>query len=87
MADGDNSIEVVVYRSSRRADTYLFLPQDGAYDDLPSALREQFGEATAFLNFDLHADRFLAQAEPDAVMQAIAEQGFYLQLPPQQEAE
>ena len=81
-ADG---IEVQVFRSARKADTYLFLPVGDSYDDLPDALREHFGDATAFLSFWLHEERFLAQADPLQVLSSIREQGFYLQLPPRDE--
>ena len=77
-----DNIDVVVYRSSRRADTYLYLPRAAAFEELPDALRQHFGEATAFLEFVLHREKVLAQAEAPAVLAALAEQGFYLQLPP-----
>ena len=78
----DSNVDVVVYRSRKRADTYVYLPAGAEYDDLPDAFRDHFGEATAFLQFELHADRFLAQADASAVLKAIEDQGFYLQLPP-----
>ena len=80
--DGEDGIEVQVWRSARRADTYLFLPVGDAYEELPEALREHFGEAEAFLSFQLHEDRYLAQSDPSQVLAAIRSQGFYLQLPP-----
>ena len=76
------AVEVSVYRSARRAETYLYLPVDDEFDELPEGLRDQFGQGTAFLQLWLHADKFLAQAEAKKVLQALAEQGFYLQLPP-----
>ena len=75
-------VDVVVYRSSRRAETYLYLPAVAEYADLPDALREHFGEATAFLEFVLHAEKTLAQADAVTVLDALAGQGFYIQLPP-----
>lgn len=78
-------LEVAVYKSRRRADTYVYLLADAELDSLPDALREQFGEAEAFLHFELSADRYLAQAEASAVLAALEAQGFYLQLPPQRD--
>ncbi len=77
-----SNLDVVVYRSQKRADTYVYLPAGAEYDDLPDAFRDHFGEATAFLEFELHEERFLAQADAGAVLKALEEQGFYLQLPP-----
>lgn len=75
-------IDVVVYRSARRGDIYIIMPTADDFESLPEALRSQFGEATAFLEFHLHSQKTLAQADADAVLAALAEQGFYLQMPP-----
>ncbi len=69
-------------RSAKRADTYLFLRMDVNYEDLPQALCDGFGQATEFLQFELHARKKLAQADAVAVMDALQAQGYYLQLPP-----
>jgi len=82
----EEGIEVKVLRSGRRRDTYLFLCEEDEYENLPEALRTQFGEATEFLNFTLTADRKLAQVQAHVVMQALQTQGFYLQLPPNKDA-
>ncbi len=76
------STEVKVMRSARRADTYVYLPVDANFEDLPEGLRRVFGEATEFLQFTLDETRRLAQAEAPDVLKALHEQGFYLQLPP-----
>jgi hypothetical protein len=78
-------IEVSVYRSHKKAQTYVYLPADQDYADLPEAFVEQFGEASAFLTFVLHAEKTLAQVDAGQVMAAIKSQGFFLQLPPQQD--
>jgi hypothetical protein len=75
-------IEVCVYRSETHIDTYAYLPAADEFDDLPEAFQEQFGAATAFLNFLLNEDKVLAQADAKVVLAAIHDQGFYLQLPP-----
>ena len=80
--DPTGGLEVQVYRSSRRADTYLFLPLDDEFSELPETLLEHFGEGTPFLSFHLHAERHLEQSDPVKVLAALSAQGFYLQLPP-----
>jgi uncharacterized protein len=79
------SIRVSVYRSERRADTYLYLPAEADFDELPEALRTHFGVGVSFLQLELDRDRYLAQADAAQVMQAINDQGFFLQLPPSKE--
>ena len=75
-------LDVKVLKSSRRAETYVYMPCADCYDDLPTALREQFGDAQLVVEFDLHEERILAQADAKAVLDALERQGFYLQLPP-----
>ncbi|NKB97555.1 MAG: hypothetical protein GKR90_03505 [Pseudomonadales bacterium] len=76
------ALEVDVFKSPRRDNTYLMLPADASLDSVPEQLQTQFGEAKPFLRFKLDQDRHLAQADPQAVLAAIQSQGFYLQLPP-----
>ncbi len=75
-------IEVCVYRSETRIDTYAYLPAADAFEDLPEAFLDHFGAATVILNFLLNEDKVLAQADAKVVLSAIHDQGFYLQLPP-----
>lgn len=86
--DGEHEgMEVRVLRSDKRADTYIFVPQDGQYEDLPQGLRDEFGDAVPFLNFFLHQQKLLAQADAAKVLKSLREHGFYLQLPPSQVAQ
>lgn len=78
-------IEVEVYKSAKKADTYLYLPVGADRDSLPDLLQEQFGEGEPFLRFELTNEKYLAQADPRNVLASLNGQGFYLQLPPQKE--
>lgn len=80
-----DAIEVSVYRCHKKAQTYVYLPSDQEYADLPEAFVAQFGEASEFLTFVLHAEKRLAQVDAGKVIAAIRSQGFFLQLPPQQD--
>ena len=83
-AEGDvgSGVEVCVYKSESKAETYVYLPVGEDFEALPRAFRDQFGVASAFLNFWLDENKVLAQAEAENVLTALREQGFYLQLPP-----
>lgn len=72
----------LVYRSSKKAETYLFLPVGGVYEDLPGELRAMFGEPTLVMKLDLEPDSRLAQAEAPRVIEALESEGYFLQLPP-----
>jgi uncharacterized protein YcgL (UPF0745 family) len=72
-----------VYRSEKKAETYLYLADHLPFDELPTELREQFGEATFVLSLELSADRELARVEVTRVLASLEETGYYLQLPPE----
>jgi uncharacterized protein YcgL (UPF0745 family) len=71
-----------VYRSDKKAETYLYLSDNMEFDDLPAELRERFGEPAFVLRLELSAERKLARVDVASVLESLAEQGFYLQLPP-----
>jgi uncharacterized protein YcgL (UPF0745 family) len=71
-----------VYRSEKKAETYLYLADNLPFDELPAELRDQFGEATFVLSLELSAKRKLARVDVSKVIEGLAETGYYLQLPP-----
>lgn len=77
---------VQVFRSARREGMYLIVDRARGLADVPEALLGEFGRAEASLVFQLHAQRRMAHAEAPAVLEAIERQGFYLQMPPAEEA-
>ena len=70
-----------VYRSEEKAETYLYLAESNEFSDLPSELREQFGEPVFVLQMELSADRKLARVDVVKVLEFLAKDGYYLQLP------
>ena len=71
-----------IYRSDKKAETYLYLADDMEFDDLPTELQERFGEPAFVLRLELSADRRLARVDVAKVLESLTEHGFYLQLPP-----
>lgn len=76
---------VVVFRSSRVDDMYLYVDATEQLSRVPGALLERFGTPIETLNLELDAQRRLARAKAIDVLDAIAKQGFYLQMPPSPE--
>jgi uncharacterized protein YcgL (UPF0745 family) len=56
------------------------------FNDLPVYLKKVFGEPQFVMNLELTPDRKLAYEDVKQVMQSLAEQGFHLQMPPQEDA-
>ncbi|MET0329128.1 MAG: YcgL domain-containing protein [Luteimonas sp.] len=71
-----------VYKSQRKADTYVYLATRDAFDVLPEAVRTQLGTLTFVLDFALTPDRKLARENPALVRERLRTQGFHLQMPP-----
>lgn len=76
---------VQVFRSARRDGHYLFVALDEGLARVPPPLLDHFGTAEPALRLHLTPQRKLAQAEARVVLEAIASQGFYLQMPPREE--
>jgi uncharacterized protein YcgL (UPF0745 family) len=74
-----------VYRSSRSEGMYLYVDHTEDLTRVPDDLLARFGTPVRSMTLVLHAERTLARADVAKVLQEIAENGFYLQLPPQPE--
>lgn len=75
-------MQCVIYKSSRKADTYLYIEHENDFSRVPDALLKLMGEPELVMTLELTPERNLAQADADEVRKQLAEQGYYLQLPP-----
>lgn len=80
-----NKILCDVYKSSRKDETYLYVTRQDGLSRVPEALLESFGKPQLALTMMLSNDKKLARAEAPKVLEAMAGQGFYLQMPPPEE--
>ena len=77
------TMEVEVFKTSRRPDTFLFLPEGLPPGEWPDGLEEVFMPAEKVLSLTLTAEQPLAAQSVTRVMEEIVAKGFFLQLPPQ----
>ena len=75
-----------VIRSSVKDFTYIYLLAGHDYDDLPVSLKKIFGEPEFVMDLELTPDRKLAYEDVNRVLQNLSEQGYHLQMPPQEDA-
>ena len=75
-----------IFRSSLKDFTYIYLAEEKVFDDLPIALRKVFGEPEFVMDLELTPERKLAYEDVRLVKQNLAEQGYHLQMPPQEDA-
>ncbi|CAG0911368.1 unnamed protein product [Cyprideis torosa] len=66
---------------NRKADTYVYLPEKDDFSEIPEVLMKVFGTPEFALEIFLTPDRKLAQENSAEVIANIAERGFHLQMP------
>ncbi|GAA4855726.1 YcgL domain-containing protein [Luteimonas vadosa] len=71
-----------VYKSPRKADTYVYLAARDDFGRLPEALAAELGPLQFVLDVVLAEGRTLAREDVDVVRENLAVRGFHLQLPP-----
>jgi len=74
-------VPCAIYRSARKADSYLYVEREGDFARVPQALLDMLGQLTLVLTLELHPQRKLAQVDVMHVLQRLEQQGYYLQMP------
>lgn len=72
-----------VYKSQKKANTYLFLANKNDFSTVPSKLLSLFGAPQFTFEFELTEERKLVIASAKQVISGLQDQGYYLQIPPQ----
>lgn len=75
---------VSVFRSSKKPDTYLYVKRGQAWGELPESLKGIFGSPVHVMDLVLTPQRKLARTDGKQVAEAIADKGFFLQMPEEQ---
>lgn len=70
-----------VYRSCLKLDTYLYVLDQQAVNDLPSGLAKLLGQLEHVMQLDLATRTNLANADVEQVTASLELQGYYLQMP------
>lgn len=71
-----------VYKSTKKQDTYLYLPRKDDFSGVPDALMSHFGKPVFVMLIPLDKRKELARLDADRLLAAFEKEGFYLQLPP-----
>jgi len=78
----DGAMLAHVYKSLKKADTYVYLAARDDFARLPPPLQVQLGRLQFVLEVDLVPGRTLARADPGVVRGNLVERGFHVQFPP-----
>lgn len=75
-------MQCTVYKSSKKADLFLFVPSETAPDTLDTTILAPFGLLQMVMTLDLSADRRLALSDTATIRRHIDALGFHVQMPP-----
>lgn len=79
-------MKCVIYKGDRKQDTYLYIEREGDFSRVPEALLKMLGMLEWVMALELTPGRTLVQADPEQVRRQLKEQGYYLQMPPQDDS-
>jgi uncharacterized protein YcgL (UPF0745 family) len=71
-----------VYKSSKKQETYLYVPGRDDFSKVPETLLKMFGAPKFMMIMPLKKDRELARVDIHKLRLELKTKGFYLQLPP-----
>jgi len=71
-----------IYKGSKKAEMYLYVPSGSGLQDVPEALLTTFGDLALVMNLQLSTSRKLARVDVVTVIEELQQKGFYLQMPP-----
>ena len=75
-------MQAFVYKSLKKADTYVYLAARDDFTRLPEPLRTQLGALEFVLDLALTPERKLAREDVAVVRDNLVSRGFHLQFPP-----
>lgn len=75
-------VQCTIYRCSREPEMYLYVDRSEGLERVPDDLQRRAGKFSEVMTIELGPERKLARARAADVLAAIAQQGFFLQLPP-----
>lgn len=75
-----------IYKSSKKAETYLYVEKRDDFSKVPEPLMATFGKPQFVMLFNLAGEKKLVRTDKEKVKEALREPGYYLQLPPKTES-
>lgn len=75
-------LTVWIYKGSRRAETYLYVPGEDDFQRVPEDLLAALGTLELVMQIELDEQRRLARVDAEEVMKSVSRVGYFLQLAP-----
>jgi hypothetical protein len=73
---------VWIYKGSRRAETYIYLPEENNFKQVPGELLDAMGMLELVMKIEIDEQRKLARVDAKDVIKSVLKAGYFLQLPP-----
>lgn len=74
-----------IYKSKKKEGMYLYIAKRDDFSVIPETLRNHFGTPIFVMLLNLKGGKTLINADNEEVIKQIQQQGFYLQMPKQEE--
>lgn len=72
-----------IYKSSRKAELYIYITQKDDFSNVPQALYDSMGKEPIYvMEIELTPERKLARENVNTVIKNLETKGFHLQIPP-----
>ncbi len=75
-------LTVWIYRGSRRAETYLYVPEENDFQRVPKELLDAMGTLELVMKLEIDEQRRLARVDAKDVIKSVSRVGYFLQLQP-----
>ena len=75
-------IKCDIYKGNKKAEMYLYVDSEQGLETVPEALMASFGELELVMSLALTKTQKLARVDIISVIQALKDNGYYLQMPP-----
>ena len=77
---------VEIFKGNKKEEMYLYVDQKEGLRQVPEDLLSTFGQTESVMILPLTQNKKLARVEAADILEAIEEQGYFLQMPPLPEA-
>jgi uncharacterized protein YcgL (UPF0745 family) len=71
-----------IYKGSRRAETYLYVPEEDNFQRVPKDLLDAMGTLELVMKLEVDEQRRFARVNAKDVMKSVSRVGYFLQLQP-----
>jgi uncharacterized protein YcgL (UPF0745 family) len=75
-------LTVWIYKGTRRAETYLYVPEENNFQRVPQDLLTALGTLELVMKLELDEQRRLARVDAKEIMKGVSRVGYFLQLAP-----